>query len=55
MVCFATLGTGCGFYLTPASVIAFGALALVAGGARLWHGISGREFAGPRGAAAARG
>ncbi|MGD8312107.1 MAG: DUF308 domain-containing protein [Gammaproteobacteria bacterium] len=43
MVVLGTLGIGLAFYLTLASVILFGALALVAGGFQLWHGMAMQE------------
>jgi uncharacterized membrane protein HdeD (DUF308 family) len=43
MVVLGTLGIGLVFYLTLASVVVFGALALVAGGIQLWHGIAMQE------------
>jgi len=43
MVVSGTLGIGFSFYLTLASVIMFGVLALVTGGIQLWHGIAMQE------------
>jgi uncharacterized membrane protein HdeD (DUF308 family) len=43
MIVFGTLGMGFSFYLTLASVIMFGVLALVTGGLQLWHGIATQE------------
>lgn len=43
LVIFGMLGVALAFYLTLASVILFGALALVSGGFQLWHGIATKE------------
>ena len=43
LVVSGTLGIALAFYLTLASVIFFGALALVTGGFQLWHGLTTQE------------
>lgn len=43
LVIFGMFGIALTFYLTQASVILFGALALVSGGFQLWHGLATKE------------